>query len=353
MSDPFISLLTGHRVFLAAKEAGAGALLSELVRRYRPKQDSVFLVDAASADFAKGLDLNVIPISIDGERAGVASMLAEANPDCVVVGASAGHSIEKIVLRLAIGAGLRTVSVVDHYWNPWQRFANETTAERWAYLPDRILVPHPLVAERLQKLGCPVEVGVFEHPLLSPPHREVNRSRSAVAREKLGIAADTIVMLLVSEYGFEDSPIWQWDQPPDAELLALALELFRFVANWQGQRPVHVLIRPHPSERRDWGALVPPDIFEKVTICGPLDKEWLFLATDIAFGLNSMLLAEAAAFGVPSYACYPTGRYRGPKITDYRPEIGLLPTGAAFPGALNAAVQAGVVRTNPAGNVAS
>jgi hypothetical protein len=336
---------------LAAKEAGAGALLAELVRRYRPNPESVFLVEAAAAAVVGDLPVRVIPVA--GADADIAlSLPSETDHDSVVVGASAGPSIEKIVLRLAVRNGLPTTSVVDHYWNPWQRFADEVTVERWAYRPDCILVPHAQVAERLRALGCPVKVEVFQHPLLAPVHHSAEPSISAQARHALGIAADALVILLISEYGFEDSDLWQWDQPPDADLFGLASELFRFAADWRGSRPVHIVIRPHPTESRDWNSLVPSDIAGKVTIGAKAPKDLLFRAATFAIGLNSMLLAEAAAFEVPAYACYQSGRYEGPKLTDFRPEIRLLPAGTGFLPALDALVRAALVRPDPDGTAA-
>jgi hypothetical protein len=42
---------------------------------------------------------------------------------------------------------------------------------------------------------------------------------------------------------------------------------------------------------------------------------------DVAIGLNSMLLAEAAQAGVPSYCRFPLGTYAGPKLSDFRADI--------------------------------
>jgi hypothetical protein len=105
---------------------------------------------------------------------------------------------------------------------------------------------------------------------------------------------------------------------------------------WSGVRPLRVVIRPHPAESRSWQDLVPADLADRVMLAGGIGKDVILAAADVALGLNSMLLAEAADAGIETYAAYPTGCYTGPKLSDYRSNIGLLAEGVQFAGDLTA-----------------
>jgi hypothetical protein len=320
MSEALASVVATGSILMAAKEAGAGALLATIAAA--GANPRITVVAEAPADHyfaAKGL--RVSPVERDRSGFRFERLFAAHPPDRVVTGASAGRTIEKDLLDAAAKRGVPSLAVVDHYWNLWQRFAGDTPRDRWRYRPDAIWVPSPLCRDRLVALNCPVrDIHVFEHPLLVPE----GTARSAAARERtraqLGWARTDTVVLFVSEYGFDDAALWQWDQPPEADIEALGLELLAVAERLSRQgQTVRLLVRPHPAEQRDWSKLLPRSSL--VAIDRALEKADVFAVADIAFGLNSMLLAEAVASGVPAFARYPSGTYRGAKLSDFRKDV--------------------------------
>jgi hypothetical protein len=295
--------LAGRRLLLAAKEAGAGSLLAGLVDSLAPAPGSLAVASAGAMGFFAGKPVDTLQLeahALDVARAD--RILASVKPSVLLAGASAGASVEKILLRAAARAGVPSYSLVDHYWNLWQRFADERTAQRWVYLPERIFVPGEPCRQRMLSEGCPPErLEVFEHPALGAPtapagNRNEIRSR---LRAALTITRSARVLLFVSEYRFPDDPLWHWEQPAQEDidgLIRLLLEAARACGDCV------VLIKLHPAQAAApaaWTAGVPPALFRVV---GAYPKRDLFGAVDAAVGLNSMLLLEAALSGVPAYS---------------------------------------------------
>ncbi|HEY6257991.1 MAG TPA: hypothetical protein VIY51_19580 [Xanthobacteraceae bacterium] len=256
-------------------------------------------------------------------------LLAAVAPVRIVVGASAGLTIEKELIDAAARQRIPVISMVDHYWNLWQRFAGATPRERWRYRPDVIYVPGDWCVARLRELECPVaDIRGFRHPHLAGTPSPRSQELGSTVRRRLGFGDDDTVVLYVSEYAFADEEGWQWDQPTELDIEELGKELAAIAGEFSdaGHR-TRLLIRPHPSERRPWEAILAgagagdaPDRAAAV-VDRSLDKLALFSVADVAVGLNSMLLAEAARAGVPSYCRFPSGKYAGPKLSDFRPEI--------------------------------
>ena len=318
-------LFRGGPVVVAAKEAGSGALLTALLAAQSQLPRIVALVEAPADRYFDKLGIEVERITrgasgvwaVDVER-----VLAAVAPVRIIVGASAGATIEKELIDAGARHRIPVVAMVDHYWNLWQRFAGATPRDRWRYRPDVIYVPDDKCVARLKELECPVaDIRSFRHPhLAAAPDRRTPEFRRA-GRERLGLSQDDAVILFISEYVFADDEGWQWDQPTDSDIEESGQELAAIAADLSGGgQSVRLLVRPHPSERRDWEAIFAARGGHAV-IDRSLDKPTLFSVADVAVGLNSMLLAEAAEAGVPAYCRFPSGAYAGPKLSDFRRAI--------------------------------
>lgn len=325
MSGEAAELFGDGTVLIGAKEAGAGSLLAAMMAQRGPGGRMTALLQSPADTFFAGADLERVPVGADpAEWAGLArQVLAASRPQRIVTGASAGFTIEKALIEEGRKAGVPVFTAVDHYWNLWQRFAGDSPAERWRSRPDAIYVPSPRSAERLRHQGCPVgDIRVFRHPLLEGGGVPRQPEQAAVARARLGLPDNARVVLFVSEYAFSDDDGWDWDQPADSEIVALGRELLAMVQKIDTPvRPVRLVIRPHPAESRDWNSTLSLRNSDPVRVDRALDKSAIFSVADIAVGLNSMLLAEAAGSGLPAYCRYPSGRYCGPKLSDYRSDI--------------------------------
>lgn len=324
MASELADAFGAPRLLVGAREAGAGSLIARLMEG-RPADESLLALLESPADryFTAHADrVDALAAGQEPEELFRAARKAieEHRPDQVIVGASAGFTIEKALIEIARQAGIPVLSIVDHYWNLWQRFAGEKPADRWRYQPDMIAVPDPWCRERLRELGCPVEtIATFEHPLLWSQPSPADPALGAEVRDRLGIARDALVVMFVSEYGFADTEGWQWDQAEEEDIYLAADELVAQIQAVAAEtaRPMHVIIRPHPAESHDWEAFAARHEPGFVLLGRDLAKQDLFAVADIAFGLNSMLLAEAGRAGVPSYSWFPDQSYGGLRLSKF------------------------------------
>lgn len=330
---------TGQRLLLAAKEAGAGALLAALAQRWHLGRSSAVIASPVAASYFEKLDLERITDDLTDEA--LASLVAEMKLDRVVVGAGAGASIEKRVLRVAQSMELPVDAFVDHYWNLWQRFADPDTARPWAYIPDRIHVPAEACARRLVMAGFPDQrLAVFDHPLLN---HGINSRDERLGREhrlRLGIPEHAVTALFVSEHLFEPDPKWNWDQAHAEDYAELLKRLLTHSSRDDLARPLVILLRPHPSEPKTrWDALcqsVSGSVWRNVADLG---KDKLFSMADLAFGLNSMLLLEALSAGLPIYSLHTRASPKDAWLSSIRGEIAELADERACDALINKACQ--------------
>lgn len=319
--------INAPRLLVGAKEAGAGSLIARLLQT-RPAGGMRALLESPANtyfDAYSGSTRDIAPRISRAELDNIAESEIEAfHADYLLLGASAGYSVEKALMNAAERLGIPAISVVDHYWNLWQRFAGDVPHERWRYRPQAIAVPDQWCAERLRKLGCPVKnIVTFKHPLLWQASAPVNPQLRESARQELGFKPETVVVTFVSEYGFPGGEDWHWDQPAEAEIAIAAQGISQIAAetSLSTGRPISVLIRPHPAELRDWQDFA--DAHENVALgsASRVTKAELFSMSDIAFGLNSMLLAEIGGADIPSYSWFPDGSYDGLRLSQFVPWV--------------------------------
>ncbi len=311
----------GKRLLLAAKEAGAGAMFAALVRDWQPEDESVVIASQVAMPYFDGLPIRVITDDLSDEK--LNELLISIKPGNVVIGASVGRTIEKRVFAAAQASGMEVDVFVDHYWNLWQRFADPDTAQPWKYMPNRVYVPAVACAERLVTYGFPQErIRLFDHPLLGLKAVRYQEGLGSSLRINLKIPKDAVVVLFVSEYLFEIDPIWKWDQPCVEDYVELLSFLLKISARSSLGRPVLVLVRPHPGEPQGrWDAMCNDIKGSQWRNAGNINKDILFSAVDVVFGLNSMMLMEAAVSGLPVYSYHSQLSDRDCWLSTIRPEI--------------------------------
>lgn len=316
--------LHGKKVILIAKEAGAGSLLAALANDWQLNKNSICIVSKIAYKYFIGLGLDILTAG-DGETLPNSLNITELlhNVDAVVTGASAGLSIEKEMVKLAFLADVPSFTYVDHYWNLWQRFADGITAERWTCIPNKIFVPDERLIDKIIKQGAPQDiVNSFIHPLLNSKEN-ISRIDKLVSKKRLNIPIEGIVILFVSEYGFPISNKWNWEQPPESDikgLLDTILNVSRKINN-DTDYSLNIVVKLHPADEHDWLEICDNFNDVKLNIIVDCEKSVLFSATDIAFGLNSMLLLEAAQFGIPSYSFHHSNQSQENWLSSYRDEI--------------------------------
>jgi hypothetical protein len=311
----------GKRLVLVAQEAGAGSLLAALSAQWRPAPSSTVIASAVAAPYFAGCGMDIVPDGISDTD--IADLLERLRPEGVVVGCGAGATVEKRVLQVAQAVGIPVDAFVDHYWNLWQRFAAPLDARPWAVVPDRIHVPAPACVEPLVDAGYPrQQVSAFVHPLMHPGGLRRDAVLRKVQRERLGIAADETVAVFVSEPLFPTDTNWDWDQAHEADYRDLLTSLLQMSADGSRSNPLVVLVRCHPAEPDDrWStvcASVPGGRWHNAS---GIAKDALFSVADIVLGVNSMLMLEAVAAGLPTFSRHTIKTRQKTWLSTIRPEI--------------------------------
>lgn len=310
-------------VVVGAKEPGAGALLAALIARLKQRPPIVALLEPQAWPYFEAIAIEKIQIEPHGAgwKPNPAEIIARVRPVQIVTGASGGWTVEKALIDIGRLQHIPVATFVDQYWNLWQRFAGARPRERWRYRPDTILLPDERAVCHIRRLGCPVrDLRRFVHPLITLPNSRV-RSRECrhAARAYLGIGAEEFVILFVSEYTFENAEDWNWDQPADKDIEMLGPILAEICGTLRNEgHAVQLLVRPHPSEGRDWHRILSTDC--GILVAEGINKDIILSAADLAVGFNSTLLAEAAVHQIPSYSAF-IGSYSGLKLSDFRSDV--------------------------------
>jgi hypothetical protein len=304
-------LAEARRILVGAKEAGAGAFLAALLRDRGDLGKVAIFATREAAPYFEQVGFVVTEVASEGDAERARSAFEEFAPDLVLVGASAGASHEKLLLLEARRRGIKVYSFVDHFWNLWQRFADEKTAARWTYLPDQIFVVNPLMRDRMVRGGCPTDrLQIIEHPVLD---QSVPRSSSPSPAEtfrELKVPESSRAILFVSEYVFPSSALWNWDQPREEDIAGLLKTLLLSVQNLnaKGTRKTVILVKLHPQEPRSrWEWLLQDFSPSLYRVIQAYDKSRLIDAVDQVWGLNSMLLLEALERKKKVYSYHSTG----------------------------------------------
>lgn len=320
-SSELKSKFKNQRLVLAAKEAGAGALLAALLEQWQCSQCSVAIVSTTAAPYFKNTAIRVVADDLSDVQ--LSELLSQVKPDHVVVGASGGDCIEKRVLTSAQTLGLQVSAFIDHYWNLWQRFAHPQSATPWHYKPNTIYVPSQNCVERLATSGFAASnIQVFEHPLLQPAATARTPQAQQLVRRKLNVPEQAMAVVFVSEHLFTPDPLWNWEQPTTQDFHELLTLLLSISARNDFARPLHVIVRPHPSEPANrWDKLCNNVPGAKWCNGAHLTKADLFAVADLAFGLNSMLLLEMSASGLPVYSLHFQVSYADTWLSTIRTEV--------------------------------
>jgi hypothetical protein len=311
----------GKKIAFAVKEAGVGALISSMLKDSDILNGSVCFASEVSIGYFFNSDLklylckkNVIPNNIALEE-------ILKSVDIIVIGMSAGKSIEKQICTVGLELKIPVYAYVDHYWNLWQRFADENTAQRWTYIPDRIYVMDDFLKNRIIAQGAPREkIWTYCNPLLNSMSVGTSKLDREKSRKLLGIDKKSMVILFVSEYNFPVSNKWQWEQSTDFDIQNLLKILVSSVkkAMLTLKQPIILIIKKHPSDTHDWERIYKDPFCKVIDIC---DKDTLFDIVDMAFGLNSMMLLEAANKCVPAYSFHENECGREITLSSFSKEI--------------------------------
>jgi hypothetical protein len=293
------------KIVYCAKEAGGGALLAGLINVGDNNLRNIFIGGESALPYFSGS--NIKTYSDKNTDLELEAILLSERPDKIITVAATGFSIDKRIYLLARKHEIPIFSYVDHYWNIWQRFADPVTIKKWAFMPDKIFLPDQKCIDRAIIHGAEKSrLFVYSNPLLMNValKKETQNELILSKRRKYNVPADAIVALYISETLFQYDKNWEWDQPTMQDLSSLLQILLKIsLKPINNNKRVIILVRAHPSEEKGvWDnvcKLYPDALWINAS---DIPKEDLLIISSMAFGLNSILLLEAAIGGIPSFS---------------------------------------------------
>jgi hypothetical protein len=337
-----------HTIVLFARDPGGANTVIPLVRPLTEKGYNVRLYgkDMALGRYAEaGLPHLDILSTIDEIRPdSVEKFLCELSPDFVITGTSAEDFTEKYLWRAAGHLGIPSFAILDQWTNYGIRFSPWGLANSPAYeaapvhpfLPTRIIVMDEWAREEMARAGVVDRTRILP---LGQPYFETLLSRrdalpsAAKLRARLGLATDDFLITFVSEplscdYG-EDPDRGEFWGFTERTIFRSLRDALGHVVPGTG-RKVRLVIKLHPRETsHNYGGLVemqlPGVVITLDRSANPLE---LLHASDLACGMSSMMLIEAAIIGTPVISLMIGLKRENPFILDRRGIIRSVRSGA-------------------------
>ena len=242
-----------------------------------------------------------------GEAASAENVVSRTKPDIVLTGTSdIDEATDCALWRAAARAGIPSIAIVDHESSANFRFQDASGAI-W---PDHILVPNTKVSDAVRATGAPersiIETGNLHIARTARRRDATSRDTIKDLRSDWGAQANDRVFLFASECSREMAALGR-SAPYDevALLAALTNELAEGeITGPLATNPAETLlvVRYHPRDDRKKyaGFTVQPPL--RMTCSEAGSPEEAVLASDIVVGMQSSLLLEAAALGVPTHS---------------------------------------------------
>jgi hypothetical protein len=296
-----------QRIFCCATDAGSGLFLAPLIKKLR-KGNTVDLIAGYHAGITfRQQDVTFLSFEQDAVTDVHAHNLLEKKKyDLVLLGTNIGMGLEKKLTLAARENKIPTLTVIDHFWHPWQRFADLEKRIYNLYLPDHIWVISPRIKETLIETQVPAsKISVVVHPYLNQLKAQKKVFDKNTLKEKYGFSENQIIV-----YASEPPPVGesQWySEEPSRETIRAAIRLLVKAVNHiqSERRGIILLIKQHPTE--DYGFMF--DEYEKLQgpyqITEGIQPLELMIMSNAVIGLTSMFLLESIALGTPATTIQP------------------------------------------------
>jgi hypothetical protein len=257
----------------------------------------------------------------------LAGLLEAAHPRACICGTTRFDSPERLLLRAARETGVRSVVVLDEWYNYRQRFA-QTDTNTLAYLPDAVAVPDRQAREEAAAEGVPADLcQITGSPALAELTRRARGFAAAPPEppEFLREVKGRPVITYLSETHASD-----YGTGPDAPGLlgpyigyteiTVRQAILELLARWGA--PVILVEKLHPAASVDQekAVCVPSTVDFHVT--RQTDLWALMWHSQIIIGMRSMALLEANILGCEAISFQP-GLIGPQRCTAVR--LGLIP----------------------------
>ncbi len=274
------------KILFAAQDPGSANALFPVIKKLSTKVSiNVLAAKYAVPMFARDkISFTDCTFYSDAE---LERMFVAWKPEIVVLGASAGLSIEKRLTLIARARGIRTVSVID-YWSGYADRFGEKINKGFRYFPDYVCVIDRVMKKEFLALGVPAGAIV----ITGNPHLEdsVKKIRAKTKRVKNLLYISTpFSSLHPNPYPFNEFQVLQ--------------DVLEYP---QRKDYGSVIVKLHPKEEEGkYDELIARYPGVSIRVVKDADLYRLLGEAALIIGTNSIVLLEASLAGKPVVSYEP------------------------------------------------
>lgn len=309
------------RVLSAAHDAGGcNAILPVLKSLTAAGVPITILADGPAYRILTANGLAAHRVTLEEARAGLSRHVEAWQPDAVLVSTSHGPSLEDCVIAEARRRNIPSVGILDAWLLYDERFVKGT--DRWAYLPDTLVVMDELAKQEMVQLGAPGErllpLGQPQFDQLQARAASMTDEGKKRVRASLGLSPGERYLLFLSQdmerfYGGRAHALATLGYT-EVIVLEHLCESLRRVSQRRGG-VIRLVVKLHPREDPDKYAAFNLPVIQEA------DPYELMMSADLVVGMDTVLLVEAGWLGCPTLSFQP-GRKSPDSLVTNRLGIG-------------------------------
>ncbi len=280
-----------------ATDAGAGLFMSQIILKLQKKNKvSVFLGDkAAIANLNKPIKFQLYSKKRTLKES-AKYILKNKNYDFIFVGTNLGASVEKEIVRINKNK-IYTISIIDHIWNPWQRFYDYKIKKENVFITNKIyvisdqtkkiLIDKKIEKQRIETVEHPYLRGLRDKKILKKPNLKL-----------LGIPTKSKIIVYASE------PPPKFDKNSNLREIKLneIEKKFRNLVetlNKLKHKKIFLIIKKHPTEKKYFlNNEIKKLNINYLSIKSELSVLEILSISDLCIGLSSMMLLESLSLNI-------------------------------------------------------
>jgi hypothetical protein len=291
------NLFKGKKILVVSYEAGAGQVLSSLIKKIMPEKIS-YVLDGPALDIFKA--------KLPGIKNNILSEKILKGADIIITGTSLIPELEREAVAMAKREGKYCISVIDHWVHYTERFIPVAQKGRLSrlenYLPDEIWVTDDYAWKTALNAGLPEnKLSLMDNLYLADTAKKMAVGKSdSIAKDSVLYICEPVYEDVLLLYG--DGNAWGYNEYDLVNDIMKNLHLFE--NNFK-----RLIIRLHPNEKTEkYNELLSGyagRINIEVTSCKNTSLEEDCRRSEYVIGVESMALVIALMSGKKVFSCLP------------------------------------------------
>ena len=294
-------------ILVACSEIGSASALKQILIDKKINQFFFTGTELAKNFFKSCKDFKILPYN------------GEKELEAIYLGSTLGPSAERDIYLNDSLKGIKKIAVIDSYWNVSQRFADENSGVKWAYVPNKIFIPNHILEKKLINEGFYGEIEIFKSESFTNAN-ELKKDKDEI-RKKYNVKDGQKVFIFISEYSQKIPSSWEIEVDQfNYEEIHYSISMFLEHVNYLNSLEDNVVpfIKWHPTllDKQNLKKKLP-----SINCLETISKDELFSLGDVFFGLNSMLFLEATRKGFPAVSLMSDKMMKKNNLSNYVDEI--------------------------------